>query len=104
MTPDLTTLAWLQAWSGAPLYLVASVLQGLWLHRRGYALTGIVATALLTSALTVLAGLVIWGRYLAGIDIMLWDAVNLPALIATIIVFPVVTALIAFGFANPGRG
>lgn len=104
MSSGLAAIAWVQAWSGAPLYLMAAVLQGIWLHRHGFMLAGIMATAVFTTTLTILASLIVWDRYLSGIEIMLWNTVNLPALIATCIVFPVVTVLIIFGFADPDQG
>jgi len=94
-------LAWTQAWSGSPLYVMAIAAQGFWLHqhaRFGFAtLSGI---AVLSTGLTLLASIILWGRFFAGESIMLWQVVNLPALIACLLIYPVVAVLIRFGFSE----
>lgn len=100
MTISLTDLLWTQTWSGAPLYLMAAVAQGLWLHRRGFDLAAIAATAMLSTLLAVLLGVVLWGRIFTGPEagIMLWEVINLPGAIATAVVFPLVGVVVRFGF------
>lgn len=100
MTLTLTDLLWTQAWSGAPLYLMGAVAQGLWLHRRGFALGALAAAAVLSTALAVLMGVVLWGRLFAGAgaEIMLWEVVNLPGAVAAAIAFPLVGVVVAYGF------
>ena len=94
----LPEIFWIQAWSGAPLYLLACVAQGLWLHQRTRLdLAPLLAIGAFSTLLALLAGVVIWGRFFAGTSIMLWQAVNLPALLACIIIFPIVTLLLQLG-------
>lgn len=103
MIPTFNTLLVIQALFGAPIYLIAGALQGIWLHSRGQSVAAVISTALLTTALTVVAGALIWRHYLLGTEIMLWNTVNLPALIATAIVFPTITVLITVAFTGFGR-
>lgn len=100
MSVSIGQLLWTQAWSGAPVYLMAIVGQALWLHRAGFRPAGIVAGAMMSAVLTVLLGVILWGRVFAGMgaDIMLWDVLNLPAAVAAAVVFPLVTGLIVSGF------
>lgn len=96
----IAELLWTQAWSGAPLYVLGMLAQGFWLHRRGtgFSLTPILATGAFSTALTILTGVVIWGRFFTGESIMLWQAVNLPALLASLVIYPAVGALVYAGF------
>lgn len=97
----LIELFWTQAWSGSPLYVLACLAQGLWLHQRaGLGLSGLIATGCLSTLLTILAGVVLWGRLFAGESIMLWQAVNLPALCACALIYPIITVLVQFGFTE----
>lgn len=98
MSP-LSAILLLQTISGAPIYLIAAVIQGIFLHSRGYSAAGAIATALLTIALAVVASVLIWNRFMMGIPIMLWNTVNVPALVASVLVFPVVALLIIAGVA-----
>ena len=101
----LWQLLWTLAWSGAPITLMAMVLQGIWLHQFGrFSLPAVVATAGFSAILSLLAGLVLWGRVFAGSNIMAWEVINLPAVLACVLVFPAVGLLVRFGFdAERGR-
>lgn len=97
----LAELLWTQAWSGAPLYVLAMLAQGLWLYQSGhFRLTAVLATGLFSVTLTILAGVVLWGRLFGGQDIMLWQIINLPALLACFIIFPIVAFLVRLGFSQ----
>lgn len=97
----LAEIIWTLAWSGSPLYVLALSAQGVWLHQSGrFSLAAVAATALFSVALTILAGVVIWGRFFGPQDIMLWQVINLPALLACLVVFPVVGILVRIGFAR----
>lgn len=102
MSPEPITLIWVQAWSGAPVYVLAALAQGIALHRLGFALAPIAGTALLSTGLSILAGVVLWGRLLVGSEVLLWNVLNLPALIAAGLLFPLVGLLIGLAFRpNP---
>lgn len=84
------------------MYVMGMLAQGLWMHRghAGFALGSILATGVFSTALTVLAGVVVWGRFFTGESIMLWQAINLPAFIASVLVYPTVGALVYTGFSK----
>lgn len=104
MTLTLTQLLLLQGLAGLPIYLIAAVFQGIFLHQRGYPVGGVLATVALTIALSLLASVALWGRFFSQVDILMWGAVNLPAVVASIIVVPIITALIVIGFSDSRRG
>lgn len=95
-------ILWTLFWSGSPIYVLGIVGQGLWLHQRAsdFNALAIFASVTFSTLLTLLAGLVIWGQFFAGVQIMLWQVINLPALIASVCVYPIVTSLIIFGFSS----
>lgn len=87
-------LLWVQLWSGAPLYLLASVAMGVWLHHCGrFKLVSLVVLALLCTAVTVVASVLFWVRVLGPVDVMVLGAVNLPALVCCLVIFPVIGGL-----------
>lgn len=101
MSITLTELLWTQAWSGVPIYLLAAVGQALWLHHRSdFGPAALVAIAVFSTGLAILAGVVIWGRVFGPVDIMLYGMINIPAVIASLILFPVVGWLCLTGFRD----
>jgi len=100
MTIGFTELAWTLLWSGAPIYLAAGALQGFALHRGGLAPSAIIATIGLSVVLTVLAGVVIWGRVFGPTEIMAWGFFNMPAAFASLIMFPLVGGMIYASFGD----
>lgn len=97
MIPGIGIIFLMQTITGGPIYMLAGVLQGIFLHYHGYSAVAAVATALLTTALTICASVLIWSQLTVGVPIM-WGAVNLPALVASVILYPLVTLVIAVGF------
>lgn len=94
MTNLAEQLLWIQLWTGAPIYVFASTCQGLWLQRSGhYKWPAIVSSALFCTAIAVIGGVVVWVKILGPIDIMLYGAINLAALIASAVIFPLIGAL-----------
>jgi len=95
-------LLWTQAWSGSPVYLMAGFLQGLWLHRSGFDPGPAAAGALASTALAILLAVVLWGRVFAGLGagVMAWDVLNIPAAVASILVYPATAPLIRHGFGK----
>lgn len=98
---SLTELLWTQTWSGAPLYVLAILAQGLWLHQSGrISLPAVACSAVFSAGLSILAGVIIWGRFFGGQDIMLWQLLNIPAIFACFLVFPLVGLLVRIGFSD----
>lgn len=85
----------LQTLFGAPIYLIAAVLQGIWLHSRGTSVPASIGVPVLSTILSILAGAAIWSQFFMGTEmIFIGKTIHLPALIASGVLFPVVAVLL----------
>ncbi len=80
----------LQAYLGSPVYLVTMLVMGRFLRKAvGYRYVELVGVCLFYLLLSLSVSLFVWRLWsFSRLDIMLFDVINIPALIACLIVYP----------------